>query len=406
MVSETSKSFLALISSNEIDAKINETLEKVGKFVKATRSYIFRFDDVEHNIISCVNEWCAEGIPPTIEEMQSVRVDVEPLWVEHLKTFEPIIIPLTDSLPPESKVMKALLDAHNVKAFLAVPMIFQDQIKGIFGFDSGVPRNWDKNDISLIQTIAEIFLYVYNRRQAEIDYHNLFFNMIDAFAYHKIITDENGEPIDYEYVDVNPSFTRLTGLRREDVIGKRATEVIPSLDFDLIKKFGETAVYGKNIVFEDDMGIKDKYFLINAYRPMEGFFVTSFSDITERKKIEQKLYESEEMYRTFVTHSNLAIFKVTLDGKINYVNDYFVKILGYESEEQILHTSAFDHIHPDSVETVQKAWQKKVNEEEIHAQKIRVIKKNGDLLEIELKAALLFDAEKRPISFFCIAWQR
>ena len=112
---------------------------------------------MEHSIISCVNEWCAEGIPPTIEEMQNVPVDVEPLWVEHLKTFEPIIIPTVDSLPPESKVMKALLESHNVKAFLAVPMIFQGEIKGIFGFDSGVPRNWDENDISLIQTIAEIF---------------------------------------------------------------------------------------------------------------------------------------------------------------------------------------------------------------------------------------------------------
>lgn len=405
MVSETSKGFLA-ISSHEIDAKINETLEKLGKFVKADRSYVFRFDDAEHTIISCTNEWCAEGISTTIEEMQNVTVTVEPLWVEHLKTYKPIIITSIESLPPESKVMKALLESHNVKAFLAVPMILKGEIKGIFGFDSGVPRDWDENDISLIQTIAEIFLYVLNRRQAEIDYQNLFFNMIDAFAYHKIITDENGEPIDYVYLDVNPSFTRLTGLRREDVIGKRATEVIPSLDFDLIKKFGETAIYGKNIVFEDDMGFPKRYFLINAYRQMDGYFVTSFSDITDRKKAEEKLYESEEMYRTFVENSNLAIFKVTLDGKINYVNDYFVKILGYESEEQILHTSAFDHIHPDSVETVQKAWQKKVNEEEIHAQKIRVIKKNGDLLEIELKAALLFDAEKRPISFFCIAWQK
>jgi two-component system sporulation sensor kinase A len=117
------------------------------------------------------------------------------------------------------------------------------------------------------------------------------------------------------------------------------------------------------------------------------------------------------MFRTFVEKSNLAIFKVTLDGKINYINDYFVKTLGYTSEDEILHTSAFDYIHPDSIETVKKAWQKKVDSEEIHGQKIRVIKKNGDFLDVELKAALLTDAEKRPISFFCIAmevpaWER
>ena len=44
---------------------------------------------------------------------------------------------------------------------------------------------------------------------------NLFFDkMIDAFAYHKIVVDKSGKPIDYIFLEVNSAFEQLTGLKR------------------------------------------------------------------------------------------------------------------------------------------------------------------------------------------------
>ncbi len=54
--------------------------------------------------------------------------------------------------------------------------------------------------------------------------------MIDGFALHKIIVDEKGRPIDYVFLEINDAFGKLTGLKREDIIGKRVTEVLPGME--------------------------------------------------------------------------------------------------------------------------------------------------------------------------------
>ena len=41
-----------------------------------------------------------------------------------------------------------------------------------------------------------------------------------GFAYHEIVVDEQNEPVDYIFLDVNEEFEKLTGLKREEIIGK------------------------------------------------------------------------------------------------------------------------------------------------------------------------------------------
>ncbi len=51
-----------------------------------------------------------------------------------------------------------------------------------------------------------------------------------GFAYHKVIVNDNNDPIDYKYLEVNPAFEKLTGLKKEDLIGKTVTEAIPGIE--------------------------------------------------------------------------------------------------------------------------------------------------------------------------------
>jgi len=53
--------------------------------------------------------------------------------------------------------------------------------------------------------------------------------MLNGFAYHKIILNSDGKPIDYIFIEINKAFEKLTGLKREEVIGKKVTEVIPEI---------------------------------------------------------------------------------------------------------------------------------------------------------------------------------
>ena len=79
-------------------------------------------------------------------------------------------------------------------------------------------------------------------------------NMPSAFAYHKVIFDENKNPVDYIFLDVNKKFTELTGLKRENIINKKATEVLDNItegSFDWVQFYGELSLNGGSKKLEE-----------------------------------------------------------------------------------------------------------------------------------------------------------
>ena len=83
-------------------------------------------------------------------------------------------------------------------------------------------------------------------RESESRYRLLFQNMLDGFAYCRMLFDEHGRPDDFVYLDVNSAFGRLTGLH--DVIGRRVTEIIPNIREahpELLEMYGRVARTGQ-----------------------------------------------------------------------------------------------------------------------------------------------------------------
>ena len=126
-------------------------------------------------------------------------------------------------------------------------------------------------------------------KQSDARFHGLFDNMAEGYALHEIVTDENGVPRDYRFLDMNPAFERLTGLRRAEVRGKRVTEVLPDLEAHWIEKYGRVALTGQPAHFESHAAALQRWFQVFAYRTAPGQFAVVFSDITERKSHEQQI---------------------------------------------------------------------------------------------------------------------
>ncbi|MFH0813960.1 MAG: PAS domain S-box protein, partial [Pseudomonadota bacterium] len=127
-------------------------------------------------------------------------------------------------------------------------------------------------------------------RESEERYRSLFKNMLNGYAFCKMLFDKENKPVDFIYIDVNDAFEKLTGLRKEDVIGKRVTEVIPSikdLNPELIPTYGEVASTGKPAAFEVFFKPLDIWLTISAYSPHKDYFVAIFDNITERKRMEE-----------------------------------------------------------------------------------------------------------------------
>lgn len=174
---------------------------------------------------------------------------------------------------------------------------------------------------------------VKGKQSSEIRYFALFNNMIDGFAIHRMIYDKNGKPIDYVFKDINPSFTSLTGLTREMTINKRVTTIIPGVEndpADWIGRYGNVAMGGPPISFEDFSEGLGKWFLITAYSPEKDFFVAIFTDITEKKTFD---LEREKLAK-FPSENPNPVMKATKQGIIQYYNEASLSLLNHWNYEK------------------------------------------------------------------------
>jgi PAS domain S-box-containing protein len=125
-------------------------------------------------------------------------------------------------------------------------------------------------------------------RVSEERYRSLFNSMSEGFALHEIICDAEGEPCDYRFLEINPAFERLTGLSREQTIGRTHNEVLPGDDPYWAKAYGAVALTGEPAQFENYSTALEKHYEVFAYRPAPRQFAVIFRDITERKRMESE----------------------------------------------------------------------------------------------------------------------
>jgi PAS domain S-box-containing protein len=183
-------------------------------------------------------------------------------------------------------------------------------------------------------------------KQAEYNYRTLFQEMLDGFALHEIICDGQGKPINYRFLDVNPAFERLTGLKREDLIGSSVLEVLPGTENKWIETYGKVALTGEPAFFEDYSHELDKYFEVRAFRTAVNQFACIFADITERKRTEEDLRQSELRLRTIFETSSAGIVIVDTNGRISQANQCLAEMFAC-SLESMIGTAYPTFIHPE-----------------------------------------------------------
>jgi PAS domain S-box-containing protein len=199
-------------------------------------------------------------------------------------------------------------------------------------------------------------------RESEEKYRSLFENMLDGFAYCKMEFDKVGKPVDFVYLEVNDAFEKLTGLKRQIVVGRNVTEAIPRIketNPELFEIYGRVSKTRKAERFEVYLSPLKIWLSILAYSPKKGYFAAVFENITPRKLTEVALMESQKKFSAlFDANPEAAVF-YDANYRVIEANPRFSKLFGYSLEE-IKGKDIIELIVPDDAKEETKAIRERI----------------------------------------------
>lgn len=221
--------------------------------------------------------------------------------------------------------------------------------------------------------------------QAEKKYQTLFREMLNGFALHEIICDEEGQPVDYRFLAVNPAFERLTGLRADSLVGKTVLEVMPDTERHWIDTYGRVALTGEPVFFENYSVALAKYFEVTAFQPAPRQFACIFADVTARKTAMDALRESESRLRTIsnnLVYGMIYQIVVQADGtrKFTYLSDNVKRFYGVTPQEAMNNANLiYGRIHEADKERVSREEEQAIKTLSVFQTEARIIRPDGGI---------------------------
>ena len=165
-----------------------------------------------------------------------------------------------------------------------------------------------------------------------------------------------------KFVYVSPLFQKLSGYSYADLAGKNPVDYIYPDDREVVRKKAIKSLKGKSSdAYEYRFIRKNGEFMwilemvTSITYKKEHAALVSFMDITERKKMEETIHQSEERYRTILDVMEEGYFEVDLAGNFTFVNDADCRILGH-SREELIGSSFKGHLSEEDYATLYNAF--------------------------------------------------
>jgi PAS domain S-box-containing protein len=214
---------------------------------------------------------------------------------------------------------------------------------------------------------------------------------------------------DFRVVDWNPAAERIFGYTKSEALGQHAIELlVPDSARDHVHQVWENLLFSKDLVHSVNENItKDGRVLVMDWTntPLvqaDGEVIGLMSmgvDITERKRQEEALHQTEEKYRSVLDSIKEAYYEVDLTGNFTFVNDSLCEIMGY-SREELVGKNNREYMDEDTARRVYlqtnlvyRTRQTSNNIEWI------LITKSGEHKYAEMSIALMTDSAGQPVGF-------
>ncbi len=250
-------------------------------------------------------------------QWKAVREDGTPFPGE----AHPAMVTLSTGLP-QTNVSMGISKPDGTRSWISI------NSEPISGDGSAAPR-----------AVVTTFSDVTERRQAEQrlrvseeKYRTLFDSIDEGFCIIEVMFDADQKPVDYRFLEVNPSFERQTGIREAQ--GRTMREIAPQHEQYWFDIYGRIALTGEPARFVNQAAQLQRWYDVYAFRigePSQRRVAIIFNDITQHKRSEEALVKLQKA----VDASGEVVFMTDRDGLITSVNPEFTRVFGYAAEEVV-----------------------------------------------------------------------
>jgi PAS domain S-box-containing protein len=330
------------LTADDLDDGIQEALRQITNFTDFDRSFIFLLSD-GGAIGHLTYEYCADGIEPSPPEWHHIPAAPFPWWMGKLNALETIEIPRPADLPAEATTEQQALLSAGIRSVVVVPLVYGRELLGYIGFSAlRQEKTWSQHEISLLRLVGELFANALQRKQTD-----------EALGWQAQILSQIHDSVisatlEGQVISWNQGAERLFGYRAAEAIGQHISFVFAGDESDtfLQKQVVEPLLEQGTLTLEVKRRRKDGKLidvslflsLLRDRQQQPTGMVAYGIDITERKRMETALRESEERYRTVISALSEGITLRQADGKIIACNASAERILGLPQEKILGHS--------------------------------------------------------------------
>ncbi|HEY7543432.1 MAG TPA: PAS domain S-box protein, partial [Blastocatellia bacterium] len=242
------------------------------------------------------------------------------------------------------------------RAYVVVPMMRDNRWVASLWVSDDAPRDWSRDDVSLLETIAERTWTVIEKLRIAEELRAKEAELEEIINHTPFMLTRCSHDLRYRFV--SRAYAEMIGRTPEEVRGKPIVEIMGEEGLRVISPYVEKVLAGERVEYESEVSFKDvgAPFLHVVYTPNRneqgdviGWF-GSIVDISGRKRAEEKLRQSEERFRQAANASEALIYEVDLLSGATAVVYGMERLVGYDPQETVISSNWWHSlIHPEDL---------------------------------------------------------
>jgi PAS domain S-box-containing protein len=237
------------------------------------------------------------------------------------------------------------------------------------------------------------------QKETESKFRLLFTSMSEGAVIADIICDEAGNACDFRRVEANPAYLQQTGLSAESVVRQTGLEAYPLLEPYWIERFGQVVLTGKAIRFEDYHRATDRHFELAAFAMGGKRFGVVFTDVTPRKRSEERIARITERLTLATRAAHLGIWDWDIVHDQLVWDDRMYELYGVRKEDfGGAYEAWINGLHPDdraeSEETFRQLLSSGGSE---YQSEFRVVWPDGSVRHLIAHGTVIRDESGKPL---------